>query len=249
MTKNFFQNVLIKILESGHMQAVVGDFGLAACIPDPKTKIKLSTVGSPYWMSPECLKGHYYDERSDVFSYGIVLCELIARVEADPDMLPRTDNFGLDYMAFTEMCGANVVPDFLQLAFRCCSVEPKCRPSFTGILNELDCILDELQIVSDRETARLATCPARSEEQLPVLTVHCSAPQHRKRKYNILTVFLYLYHLIILQLFIEDRYQKIYQHSLNYYMQVPVKKREDMHSLCVKKTHIISQELQTLLLL
>ncbi|KAF7269644.1 hypothetical protein GWI33_017326 [Rhynchophorus ferrugineus] len=175
------KNVLIKKLENGHRQAVVGDFGLSTSIPDPSKKTKLCTVGSPYWMSPECLKGQYYDERSDVFSYGIVLCELIARVEADPDKLPRTDNFGLDYIAFTELCGPNVVPDFLNLAFKCCNVDPASRPTFADIKRTLDEILADVRALSVQRDPSISSCVAKSEEQLPVALVRqASAPQHRK---------------------------------------------------------------------
>lgn len=168
------QNVLVKRFENGELQAVVGDFGLAANIPDLKNTVKLCTVGSPYWMSPECLKGLYYDESSDVFSYGIILCEMIARVEADPDYLPRTDNFGLDYMAFIDLCEPTVVPDFLVLAFKCCSIEPKSRPQFSNI----EVILGDIM----REQRQIACAAAKSEEQLALVSAQAAAPQHRKSK-------------------------------------------------------------------
>jgi len=41
-----------------------------------KRKKRYTVVGSPYWMAPEMMKGFSYDEKVDVFSYGIVLCEV-----------------------------------------------------------------------------------------------------------------------------------------------------------------------------
>ena len=57
------QNVLISV-DGQAKKAVVGDFGLAAKIPNPHSEeFMLSTVGSPYWMSPECIHGLRYDQR------------------------------------------------------------------------------------------------------------------------------------------------------------------------------------------
>ncbi|XP_039110714.1 dual specificity testis-specific protein kinase 2 [Hyaena hyaena] len=138
------KNCLIKRDENGY-SAVVADFGLAEKIPDVSMgNEKLAVVGSPFWMAPEVLRDEPYNEKADVFSYGIILCEIIARIQADPDYLPRTENFGLDYDAFQHMVG-DCPPDFLQLTFNCCNMDPKLRPSFVEIGKTLEEILSHLQ--------------------------------------------------------------------------------------------------------
>ncbi|KAF6111830.1 testis associated actin remodelling kinase 2 [Phyllostomus discolor] len=109
------KNCLIKRDENGY-SAVVADFGLAEKIPDVSGgSEKLAVVGSPFWMAPEVLRDEPYNEKADVFSYGIILCEIIARIQADPDYLPRTE------------------------------MDPKLRPSFVEIEKTLEEILSRLQ--------------------------------------------------------------------------------------------------------
>lgn len=44
------------------------------------------------------------------------------QIEADPDILPRTDSFGLDYLEYVKLCPPNTPPGFLRLTFYCCIV-------------------------------------------------------------------------------------------------------------------------------
>ncbi|KAG5285823.1 hypothetical protein AALO_G00007860 [Alosa alosa] len=133
------KNCLVRC-ENGLFTAVVGDFGLAEKIPDYSDggeKQRLAVVGSPYWMAPEVLRGEVYDEKVDVFAYGIILCEIIARIEADPDILPRTEDFGLDVEAFEHMIG-DCPQSLFNLAVSCCNMCAESRPSFSDLVVELE---------------------------------------------------------------------------------------------------------------
>ncbi|ESO06664.1 hypothetical protein HELRODRAFT_64650 [Helobdella robusta] len=130
------KNILIKKYPDGKTVAVVADLGLADKIPSLLSNSAPVIVGSPYWMAPECIAGKKYNEKADVFSYGIVLCEIIARVEADPDILPRTKKYGVDYVEFSKM-SSDCPLHFLHQAFICCQIDPSKRPSFWKIVGSL----------------------------------------------------------------------------------------------------------------
>lgn len=78
--------------------------------------------------------------QADVFSYGIILCEIIGRVPADPDELPRTKKFGVDVEKFQHMTG-DCPNEFLQMALCCCQIEPSTRPTFAEASKHLEFIL------------------------------------------------------------------------------------------------------------
>ncbi|KAH8311312.1 hypothetical protein KR044_005577, partial [Drosophila immigrans] len=182
------KNVLIRQLANGQYEAVVGDFGLAAKIPEKTGKSRLETVGSPYWVSPECLKGQWYDQTSDVFSFGIIQCEIIARIEADPDLMPRTASFGLDYLAFVELCPMDTPPVFLRLAFYCCLYDPKSRPTFHDATKKLTLLAEKYEqesatgaAASPLSSLELITCsPLSSDTENttapPTVGTICTAP-------------------------------------------------------------------------
>ncbi|KAJ1073963.1 hypothetical protein K5549_007201 [Capra hircus] len=142
-------------------------------------KKRYTVVGNPYWMAPEMLndavqsrdgtkpnsllscvsEGKSYDETVDVFSFGIVLCEIIGQVYADPDCLPRTLDFGLNVKLFWEkFVPTDCPPAFFPLAAICCRLEPESRPAFSKLedcFEALSLYLGELGIPLPAELEEL----------------------------------------------------------------------------------------------
>uniref|UniRef100_A0A668AE09 LIM domain kinase 2 n=1 Tax=Myripristis murdjan TaxID=586833 RepID=A0A668AE09_9TELE len=136
-------NCLVKLDNT----VVVADFGLSRLIVEEKVKPpaekpaskkrvfrridrkkRYTVVGNPYWMAPEMLNGKRYDEKVDIFSFGIVLCEIIGQVYADPECLPRTLDFGLNVDKFMEkFLPEDCPPPFFPLAVACCDLIPDNR--------------------------------------------------------------------------------------------------------------------------
>ena len=65
----------IMVLADGTVKLM--DFGIANVAKDPKLTGTGMAVGSPYYMSPEQVRGELPDPRSDIYSLGITLYELV----------------------------------------------------------------------------------------------------------------------------------------------------------------------------
>ncbi|XP_037605748.1 LIM domain kinase 1-like [Sebastes umbrosus] len=113
----------------------------------PDRRKRYTVVGSPYWMAPEMIHGKTYDERVDIFSFGIMICEIIGRVNADPDFLPRSHDFGLNVAGFLQQYHPpQCPPTFMPLGVLCCDMDADKRPSFSKLEEWLENLLMHLDI-------------------------------------------------------------------------------------------------------
>jgi serine/threonine protein kinase len=88
--------------------------------------------GSMYFNAPELLLGKPYDQKADVFAYGIFLCELITR--GGINLVRRKETaFGLDVKALEEHIPKECPPLFWKVAFCCCTYNPQRRPSMDQV--------------------------------------------------------------------------------------------------------------------
>lgn len=69
----------VQVLENGRVKLM--DFGIARIADDASKLTKTDTsIGTPKYMSPEQIKGGELDGRSDIFSFGVLLYELLTGI-------------------------------------------------------------------------------------------------------------------------------------------------------------------------
>ncbi|XP_027343290.1 LEAF RUST 10 DISEASE-RESISTANCE LOCUS RECEPTOR-LIKE PROTEIN KINASE-like 1.2 [Abrus precatorius] len=143
------------ILLDNHFSVKVADFGLSRLFPTHVTHISTAPQGTPGYVDPEYHEYYQLTDKSDVFSFGVVLIELISSMPA-VDISRHRHEINLFNMAIKKIqSGAlhelvdptlgfdsdfkvrKMVNAVAELAFQCLQSSKDVRPSMVEVLERL----------------------------------------------------------------------------------------------------------------
>ncbi|XP_002962883.2 probable serine/threonine-protein kinase SIS8 [Selaginella moellendorffii] len=117
----------------------VCDFGLSRIKHSTFLSSK-STAGTPEWMAPEVLRNEPSNEKSDVFSFGVILWELATSQKPWHGMNPMQVVGAVGFQHRRLPIPPDVDPSIASIIQECWQNDPSQRPSFEKILNDLQAL-------------------------------------------------------------------------------------------------------------
>lgn len=167
------------ILVSKHYTLQIADFGLASVKPREKQvdeAYAAGIAGTRFYMAPEVIKSQAYNTKADVFSYAIVLGELISGVapwetgtarKTAPDVYDQSVVQG-----YRPALPVNTVPELKLLVTNCWHGDPEQRSAMDEVIDALALIQsnitsaeeDLLEDLPDKVFQMVKEKMARTEE-------------------------------------------------------------------------------------
>ncbi|OHT12720.1 TKL family protein kinase [Tritrichomonas foetus] len=126
----------LNILLDSKFLPFICDFGIARTSSKREKKSEEMTkdIGSTYWMAPEQMASSNYDEKVDVYSYGMILYEMLAH------KMPFEGKPPLGVAIKVQQGGRPKIPSgnhqITKLMAQCWHQNPKKRPSFKQIFEK-----------------------------------------------------------------------------------------------------------------
>ncbi|XP_029126424.1 serine/threonine-protein kinase STY46 isoform X3 [Cajanus cajan] len=130
------------LLMDTHKVVKVADFGVARFLN--QGGVMTAETGTYRWMAPEVINHQPYDQKADVFSFSIVLWELVTAKVPYDTMTPLQAALGVRQGLRPEL-PKHGHPQLLDLMQRCWEAIPSNRPSFNEITVELENLLQGME--------------------------------------------------------------------------------------------------------
>ena len=101
-------------------------------------------TGTYRWMAPEVIEHKPYDHKADVFSFGIMMWELLTGKLPYESLTPVQAAIGVLKTGLRPTIPRNTHPKLAALLEKCWQKHPILRPDFSEILETLICIAKEV---------------------------------------------------------------------------------------------------------
>ncbi|XP_027345624.1 serine/threonine-protein kinase HT1-like [Abrus precatorius] len=124
------------ILINGDFHLKIADFGIAC--EEAYCDLFADDPGTYRWMAPEMIKRKSYGRKVDVYSFGLILWEMVTGTIPYEDMTPIQAAFAVVNKNLRPVIPSNCQPAMRALIEQCWSLHPDKRPEFWQVVKVLE---------------------------------------------------------------------------------------------------------------
>uniref|UniRef100_M4BAK4 Protein kinase domain-containing protein n=1 Tax=Hyaloperonospora arabidopsidis (strain Emoy2) TaxID=559515 RepID=M4BAK4_HYAAE len=133
------------VLIDSHGTAKISDFGLSCVLEIGSSSNLTAETGTYRWMAPEVIRHEPYSTKADVYSFGIVLWELLARDQPFRGLTPIQAAFAVARQHMRPALPRQTPVMIGELIEHCWHHDPARRPDFDSILEALPLVKRSLK--------------------------------------------------------------------------------------------------------